>query len=475
MAKKITAEVLRTDAVLRAYLAHATFSRSRRGDGVFVSAPGIAPETLRAYGIVLPKGGMIIPNATPEKILAVVMADHDAAQEEDATHRATDRERCVNRAKALLRRCRLDDVDVVVKERDDCRGIGSTKVIDVVLRRGEDDLLVIRSEREPYRALCASRTMYRKWAVEQLGFVALCRFVIVEVRLVPIRKRFAARVERLVAMSYEVGQQAVGEDGWDRPRVEYFLYDNYREVTDWGFFGKRCKSVYSAHRLMYRKQLYKFTEEDMQRLEREVEARAHKADARKRVLRERFFAACGVLSYTEHRCDTSDVRHSLLDGRVKDDSWLERRHFVGDMELTNEERAWLRTLLPEVPVPEGYVRVSNDTNELLRVPPVPDQSRDVLVVVGKTGSRRGVWEYGEWYRGHPSAFRMSLYDSGTRRKLKSITLNGKEITHIDPRDWTDPKRVAQRALQEAGITPTVERIAALADYCVADGLLPSST
>jgi len=120
--------------------------------------------------------------------------------------------------------------------------------------------------------------------------------------------------------------------------------------------------------------------------------------------------------------------------------------------------------LSEIAVPTGQVRVANDTHDLLHVPEMPGRD-DVLVVVGKTGSRRGEWSYGEWFRGHPSKCEISFFHKGTARKLKSVTLNGKvqETNYVQLSLWTDPKELAKRALQEAGVESTTERIDALAE------------
>jgi hypothetical protein len=265
-------------------------------------------------------------------------------------------------------------------------------------------------------------------------------------------------------MSHAVGQQTLGEDGWDRPRVELFLYDDYSKTTDWGFFGHRCKSVFSAHRIMYRKKLYELTEEDIARLESEVGERSAKAAERQEMLKRLFFEAKGVFARTNEE-KSCFAGHSLATGKARYDEWIEPHYFLGQVEVTREEYEWLNTFLNEVKVPDGYIRVTNDTHDLLRVPEMPGRN-DVLVVEGKTGSRRGVWSYGEWFRGHPSKCEISFWHKGTARKLKSVTLNGQvqESNWVNLSLWTDPREIAKRALREAGMeNPANEYVETLAE------------
>jgi hypothetical protein len=203
---------------------------------------------------------------------------------------------------------------------------------------------------------------------------------------------------------------------------------------------------------MYRKELYELAGEHISRLEGEVGKRAKKATARQKMLKKLFFERLGVFSYEARTYEPSEVRHSLVDGRVKDDSWMERHYFLGGEEVTHEEYEWLNTFLDEIEVPEDHVRVANDTHDLLRVPEVPGHN-DVLVVEGKTGSRRGVWSYGEWFRGHPSECQISFWHKGTARKLKSVALNGTvlESTYINLAKWKKSREIAKWALEEAGI------------------------
>jgi hypothetical protein len=72
--KKITADALLQNNELRSYLGTnwRYFSPTRKGDGTFVSKKSVAPESLKRFGIVLPKGGMIIPGSSRDEILAAI-------------------------------------------------------------------------------------------------------------------------------------------------------------------------------------------------------------------------------------------------------------------------------------------------------------------------------------------------------------------------------------------------------------------
>ncbi len=85
--EKINAAALRTDAALVAALMAADFSPSQRGDGTFVSFPRCqkVPASAGTFGIILPKGGMIIPGVKPVEIEAVIeqlRTERRAAEEE---------------------------------------------------------------------------------------------------------------------------------------------------------------------------------------------------------------------------------------------------------------------------------------------------------------------------------------------------------------------------------------------------------
>ncbi|MEK7069074.1 MAG: hypothetical protein AAB947_01685 [Patescibacteria group bacterium] len=65
---KIVPHIVANDLVLLAYLWQAKISAAQRG-GTFVGRHGVAPDELKKYGIILPKGGMILPGAEPNEII----------------------------------------------------------------------------------------------------------------------------------------------------------------------------------------------------------------------------------------------------------------------------------------------------------------------------------------------------------------------------------------------------------------------
>ncbi len=461
---KITPEVLGSDEEFAKYLRQADIKSAKKG-GAFVGKYEVASDEFRKYGIVLPRGGMIIPDISPKDLRDIIMAEYNVAKKENEDRREKDRKALIEKVEEILTRDKIDDISVVEKNGRNCHGIVFTAVVEVVLRRGDDELLSLRSEKEPPSlSFPENVSIWKDWRVSEFNQDELKTFLQEEVRLAEPRKLFANRINRLIEMSHAVGQQALGEDGWDRPRVELLLYDNYSKTADWGFLGRRCKSVFSAHRIMYRKKLYQLTEEDVVLLEKEVGERAEAAEARQEILKKLFFEHLGVFSYKTRTYEPSEVRHSFLDGSVRDDSLTERHYFLGEKEVTGEEYEWLNTFLGEVKVPEGYIRISNDTNDLLRVPGMPGRN-DVLVVEGKTGSRRGVWSYGVWFRGHPTKCEISFWHKGTARKIRKVTLNGRKVdSRVDLSLWKDHEKLAKCALRKAGMErPPKEYVEALTE------------
>lgn len=456
----ITREVVVADEKFAAYLRRADIKSAKKG-GAFVGNYDVAPDEFRKYGIVLLKGGMIIPDAEPGKLREIVNEPERRREAEDIKTRRSAEEAYLNQVKELLAKSDISNIEIVVKDGRKFHNISSSLWHKSFLARGEETIFSLHSEDEPYRGLSDDNS-YKPWRTNFAPLEKVEAFLREEARLAEPRKLFADRINRLIEMSHAVGQQTLGEDGWDRPRVELFLYDDYSQTNDWGFFGRRCKSVSSAHRIMYRKTLYELNEASIAHIEGKVGNRAEQAMARQEMLKKSFFERLGVFSYETRKYDTSEVRHSFVDSRVIDDSWTERCYFLGQVEVTREEYEWLNTLLGEVKVPDGHIRVANDTNDLLQVPEMPG-CNDVLVVEGKTGSCRGVWSYGEWFRGHPSKCKISF---SRKDLIRSVTLNGKiqDSKWVDISLWTDSRKLAKRALREVGMeNPAQEYVKALAE------------
>lgn len=389
---------------------------------------------------------------------------HKNFEEEDIKIRRSSEEVYLNRVGELLEKSGVLDIVVVVKNGRESHSIGSTLWHRSFFARGEEIIFPLHSEEETYRGLDDDKS-YKPWKTNYTPLEKVEAFLKEEVRLTEPRRLFADRIHRLIKMSYAVGQQAFGEDGWDRPRVEMFLYHDYTQKTDWGFFGGRCKSILSAHRIFYRKELYKLTEEDVVRLEEEVVNRARKTAERQKMLKSLFFEHEGVFTHEDVTCKPSEVRHSLVTGRAKDDSWTERHYSIGGVEITQEEYEWLESFRKDLDVPEGYVRVKNDARDLLLVPPVPGQG-DILIVIGKRGKKKSVW-----FRGHPSKCDVEL-GGESAAGIKKIMLNGDTIDGkwVDLGMWRNPQQIAAWALREVGVeNPDEAHIAALAQYYAEHG------
>lgn len=187
---------------------------------------------------------------------------------------------------------------------------------------------------------------------------------------------------------------------------------------------------------------------------------SEQATERKEMLKRLFFEALGVFTRTNEEKSYFTGR-SMATDKPKYDEWVEPHYFLGKVEVTREEYAWLNTFLGEIEVPVGYVRIANDTNDLLRIPPMPGRN-DVLVITKKPGrSQRD-----EWFRGHPSECKISLTDRRTVRQIERITLNGRlqESEWVNLSRWSDPRLLAVWALQEAGMAdPASKYIEALAE------------
>lgn len=445
----ITVGVLVGDEKLAGYLRRSEIKPATRG-GTFVGNREVAPDEFRKYGIVLPKGGMIIPDIEPDKLKEIIVEPDRLREEQDVNDRRNAEKAYLGQVKEILSKSGVSDIQITAKDGKDWHRIGDSSWHKSFFVRGEEEIFSLHSEEEPLRGLGDDKS-FKPWQTCFSSLEKVELFLKEEARLIEARKFFVDRINRLIELSCGLGQQGVGEDGWDRTRVELFLYDDYSQPRDWSFFGRRTKSVFSAHRIMYRKILYKLTEEDIKSLEGQLGERATRAAARQDMLKKLFFERLGEFTF-ESRDVPSEVRHSLMDGRVIDDSSTERHYFLGKEEVTREEYEWLNTFLGGIAIPKGSVRVKSDTNKILPLLEIPGR-KDVLVVVGKTGSRRGVWSYGEWFRGHPSQCQINFLNKGTARQIKSVTLNGKvqDSGWVDLGLWTDPISLAARAIREVGI------------------------
>ena len=119
----ITSEVVATDVKFADYLRRANIVTAKKG-GAFVGNYEVALDEFRKYGIVLPKGGMIIPDAEPEKLREIVNEPERRREVEDIKGRRTAEEAYLNRVKEMLARSDVSDIQVLVKDGRKYHNIG---------------------------------------------------------------------------------------------------------------------------------------------------------------------------------------------------------------------------------------------------------------------------------------------------------------------------------------------------------------
>lgn len=427
---RITPEVLRANEKFATYLRQADIKPARSG-GTFVGNYEKAPDDFRKYGIILPKGGMIVPDAEPDILREILYEPERRREAEDVQTRRTAEAAYLDQVKEMVASSGIPDIVIEVKDGKDI--MSSCLWHKSFLTRGGETVFSLHSEDEPYRGLSDDKS-YKPWAVRFTPLEKIETFLEKEARLVEPRKMLGERINHLINELPHKG------------RAELRLYN-----TD-----SSTKNVLSAHRIWYRDKLYQVTEEDVAQLENEIGNRAVQASARQEILKKLFIEAKGVFTVTsKERCEFAG--HSFLTGKARYDEWLEYHYFIGQEEVTEEECRWLNTFLHEVPVPRGHVRISNITNDLIKVPEMPG-SHDVLIVIGKTGSRHGEKTYGQLFRGHPSRYTGSLYDKG----IREVHLNGKPLTDFrsfDPKNWTNPKWLARKALGESAPQAHIDALA----------------
>lgn len=374
---KIDSKVVAADAKLAGYLRRASIAPAKKG-GAFVGNYEVAPDELRKYGIVLPKGGMIIPDSESDELRGIMQEVREAEAVEclrwkektEAVHQAAEQK--ITEARDRLLPAVQAAYDLLRTNNGPCWRLQA-------LQYGEDEpSLFGRAEQSKFETS------------HKIGLIEL------------------------------------------------------PPVTDATF-------------------VFEWTAEDVARLTRIVTQWIESIQPRRDFLWKLFVESNGIFTKSEV-AESCFAGHSLVTGGAKYDEWIESTYYIGGEKVTDAEHEWLRGRSGELSVPEGYVRVANDTNDLLRIPPIPGRN-DVLVVVGKTGSRRGEWSYGEWFRGHPSECQICFWHKGTQRQIRTVTLNGRvqESNWVNLDLWKDPRELAKRALQEAGIEPSEERVKAMAE------------
>lgn len=373
--EKITVEVLvAADEALAGYLRKSTIVAAKKG-GAFVGNYEVAPDNFRKYGIVLPKGGMIIPDVEPDNLRALVQQMRDTKA-------------------AAYRRKQAEAEEI---------------------RRAEEQ------------------------------------------KIAEVRSPLLAKVQA----AYDLLKNNAGQH-WRLQALQYG-----KDEPSPLCHATRVKQFETAHKIGLLELppitdatvVFEWTCEDMARLTQIVRQWVESTQARRDFIWKLFVNNNGIFTKTEEH-----KSFQVSEGRCA--KWVEITYYIGGEQITDLEHQWLKSRSGELDMPNGYVRVDNDTNDLLRIPEMPGRN-DVLVVEGRTGSRRDMWSYGEWFRGHPSKCEISFGHKGTERRIRSVSLNG-DVKYSNFESiallWKDPRELAKRALREAGMeNPANEYIDALAE------------
>jgi len=385
---EINLKTVSDDAVLAKYLKDArTITNGKKG-GIFVGNYTIAPETLRTYGIILPKGGLIIPDMEPDELRHVLQQMYDMRKDE--------------------------------------------------LLRQEKEAEAMRQSAE--QKIAKNRTRLLPFVVEAFN----------------VLKDNAGPDWKLQALEY----------GKDKPSSCYDLTKVWKFETAHKIGLLELSPITSAITI------FEWTDKDIARLTNTISKWLEVSKPRLDLLWKLFVNSNGVFTKTENKesCYAGKSFGSAMRtagtshySEGKWDEWIEVTYYIGGEKITELEHKWLKSRSNEVETPQGYVRVDNGLNELFPIPPNTPGYNDVLVVIGKTGSRRGIWSYGEWFHGHPADCKIPFWHKGTYGKIKSVSLNGNDVPsrYVNLEIWKDPRMLAMRALEEAHVKPTKEHIKAL--------------
>lgn len=446
----ITAEIICGDIEFAKYLAGAKIEPARKG-GAFVGNYDIAPESFRKYGIVLSKGGMIIPGSTADELKGGLKEARRLLLEQVRTRgeeRARTEDVYLASVSEMLARYNIPGLVIVGCRREDVNcswggaylnvfcGIRNPANIYTLLAFGEDAAFLLRREYQPLEDFKNTPEFVQFIPLEEVK-----QFLQAEARIYYEREKFLARLRAVISWNQEKATELVRRGKSEQTHQNTIWLVAYGNHWSGSLdFGSLQVGLNSAHRLDYHGKTYYFSEEDVARLESEIGEPAEKEEVRQERLWKLFVATKGVLTRTTEA------------------------YCVGGEEITHKEREWLLSRSSEIKVPDGYIRVRDDINDLQPFIPMPGCD-DVLIVEGKIGSRRGVSIYGEWFRGHPSKCPDFWRNKGSTRKIRSIALNGhpQESIRMDFTPWTDPRKLARRAIKESGMNDSPVYIEVLAE------------
>ncbi len=426
---KISAAVLVADEPFAIYLWNGKVSPAKKG-GTFVGNYEVAPDQFRKYGIILPKGGMIIPDAEPDVLKKQLAEGRGTLQgKRDDAIRIAQAERAKIAEKYLEEVTRLFEkynnpgfgiVECLHESGNSSWGACTSEIVHgkvysnvekkTLLTFGRDAAFLLQREFGPGGL---------ETQVFTTPITEVEKFIKAEADMFPLRQQFAARLESLTE-KVNFTNSFAPRDG--KMNLLFIAYNG--EVSGGLEFYPLQPGLKSAHAVRYSKHWpgtgqYVFSEGDIASLEAFVATREAETKARLENLWCLFRETKGQLA----------SKHEPSWGSSSSDELMEEVFLLDNTRLSAGEHKWLQSRLGEIPVPAGFIRVKNGTNDLLQVPEIPGRN-DILVVEGKTGSRRGEWNYGEWFRGHPSECQIDFGHKGTARQISAVTLNGTRIESL---------------------------------------------
>lgn len=435
---KITSDVVAADELFVRYFSNSKILAARKG-GTFVGNYEMAPDAFRKYGIVLPKGGMIIPDMEPDELKnelvkgwnILVEKKNDAIKTAQA-EREKEKQSYLAEVSRLLEQYNIPGLGIVECLRETgnsswaavtmevLHGVSySNMEIKTLFVFGNDAAFLLRTERDPDEL---------ESYVRYTPIVEVEEFLRAEARIFSTRQKFLKRVQTVVAKNSELSHW--GSSKYD-DRITTAAYGNRWEgELD---FSPLRPGLNSAHELKFRNKKYSFQEEDVAELERLVSEAEKDRQNRLDHLWQLFRDAQGEFTSVQEK-----------DWGEYCGDYKKTVYYVGGERPTPQEINWLKSRLNEIQIPSGYYRVPNDTNTIKPLPTLPESRKDTLLLYGKTGqSRRGVDPEGVIWQGHIGHFCKEFGSGWTWW----ITLNGENIS-IGKR--TEDKWYVIRKLAEAG-------------------------
>lgn len=473
----IDIETVNSDPEFKAFLLKARVSRSKRGDGVFISGEyGTNTSKFRKYGIPVP-GALIVPtsenideelkkfNLIIQDIKKSTEVEYEKLLLRDIEQRKELVDKYLEQVQGLLEANDLDDIVITLKDGRDLHNLHSSANKTGHLSRNEEIIFDLFKEEELGSSMNRHERVLNQWRSTFMSIEKVSQFIAEEARLKPLREKYRDRLLRLVEITKKFNND-LGDRIVLQQSIEFIGYLESYDEKDFSFALAR-KSIDSAYRIAYDKQVFEFDESDIVRLENLVESKQKEILERREYIWQLFQKINGVLTKrVVKKSAYAGKRFSKPargEGESKWDEFEESTYFVDNEELTDAEYDWLQAKVKELPIVPGHYRLANDINELR--PMIYPKSDSILEVWGKTGqSTRGVSPTGMLYKGKPENCNISP----KYRWAYSWKLDGQEFTaKYESEDffekWNDPLRRAQRAFEEAGRKPEHGELEALAE------------